>query len=578
METTSADPRQPETYDVVFLSTGLVESIVAAALAVAGKRVLQIDQNDQYGSSWRTVSPDQISSRVRPSAALTSATASKIHVDLNPRLAYADGPLVSLLLASGAHNYAEFVFCKTAVWSELKSGESGATGAFVGVAASKGDVFKDSSLSLVQKNALVRALKELAERPERPWREISDDVGLDADLVDRFVHGVCLSNGVDKVDGIAGGLLTTYGRSLGKYVLSGGSSPFLYPKYGCSELCSAFSRRAAVAGAVQMLRCKARVRMAKGGSVGVGDQDGDGDGKEVVFEPSEGEEVVFEQSEGEEQPLPPVPPTSPSHKSLPPSHLDVLVRDEEGVERRIAASVVVGRGRRAQHTTTRCCALVRGRAIPRDGRCLAAFPRASSDGNVVWMLQLDCASGCCDLEGHTLVHLWTTREGNQDQSDLGNGVGVGSPEDEFRAILERHVDCSLVWDRGVGGGVNEQRGVVQRPVVHPQRPVHTHSRPYPRIEALWAWCDDDHYVTTDEGITVHENAINRIITDYDGDLAGGGLVSFAGVQAEAERLFLLATRELDELVFPFSEAALDNDNEDDELDGLEDLLMMGDTR
>ena len=42
-------------YDVVFLSTGLVESIVAAALAVSGKRVLQIDRNDQYGSSWSTV-------------------------------------------------------------------------------------------------------------------------------------------------------------------------------------------------------------------------------------------------------------------------------------------------------------------------------------------------------------------------------------------------------------------------------------------------------------------------------------------------------------------------------------------
>ncbi len=159
-------------YDVVFLSTGLVESVAAAALAAVGKSVLQIEETEQYGSTtWGTFelgsattsSPPFFAPLVDPDASTpVPVSPALIRVDLNPRLAYADGPLISLLLASGAHNHTEFVFCKTVVWSN---------GAFVGVAASKGDVFKDTSLTLKQKNSLMRALRELAEEGA-PWGKV----------------------------------------------------------------------------------------------------------------------------------------------------------------------------------------------------------------------------------------------------------------------------------------------------------------------------------------------------------------------------------------------------------------------
>ena len=627
-------------YDVVFLSTGLVESIVAAALAVSGKRVLQIDRNDQYGSSWSTVvrgdrdgeeggrgdegidsagwwgsSEANVPSvtttaEAKAASATLAASASallarqprrpelvylassrppSVRIDLNPRLAYADGPLVSLLLASGAHNYAEFVFCKTVVWSLEGRGEGGGEadegavsregekqrGSFVGVAASKGDVFKDRSLSLAQKNSLMRALKELAECPARPWRQVSDEMGLDAGLVDRFVHGVCLSNGVDEDDAIAGGLLATYGRSLGKYVAEGGrtSSPFLYPKYGCEELCSAFARRAAVAGAVQMLRC-AVVGIERGERA-----QHDDDSRSGVVGIERGERAQHDddsRSEGrfgharvsERQPLGcehqqrgvDTTATDTTSSSPPATTVHLLVRDDEGVERRVSAPVVVGRGRRRGERaplTARCCALVRGQAIPHHPKCLAAFPRASSGGGVVWMLQLDRSSGCCDLEGHTIVQLWTT-------AATATAQGAVHALEEFREILER----DFGWQMGSGGSGGGEPVAIER------------TASAPRIEALWAWYDDG-CNGEEETCTADGDVTPSIVTDYDGDLTEDGLVSFASLGTEAERLFrLVVTRTGDEVAFPFAgdgrtlddDGFGDGDGLDDELELLEGLL------
>ncbi|XP_062513686.1 rab proteins geranylgeranyltransferase component A 1-like isoform X2 [Corticium candelabrum] len=44
----------PEEYDAIVLGTGLIESIVAAALSRNGKRVLHLDSNTYYGGNWST--------------------------------------------------------------------------------------------------------------------------------------------------------------------------------------------------------------------------------------------------------------------------------------------------------------------------------------------------------------------------------------------------------------------------------------------------------------------------------------------------------------------------------------------
>jgi RAB protein geranylgeranyltransferase component A len=55
---TESVPPTPEydVYDLVIEGTGLIESILAAAAARAGKKVIHIDKNPFYGSHWAALS------------------------------------------------------------------------------------------------------------------------------------------------------------------------------------------------------------------------------------------------------------------------------------------------------------------------------------------------------------------------------------------------------------------------------------------------------------------------------------------------------------------------------------------
>lgn len=47
-----AEPLVQKQFDVVIVGTGLCESILAAALALAGSSVLHLDSNEFYGGPW----------------------------------------------------------------------------------------------------------------------------------------------------------------------------------------------------------------------------------------------------------------------------------------------------------------------------------------------------------------------------------------------------------------------------------------------------------------------------------------------------------------------------------------------
>ena len=170
------------------------------------------------------------------------------------------------------------------------------------------------------------------------------------------------------------------------------------------------------------------------------------------------------------------------------------------------------------------------------------------------MLQLDRSSGCCDLEGHTIVQLWTT----------ATAQGAVHALEEFREILER----DFGWQMGSGGSGGGEPVAIER------------TASAPRIEALWAWYDDG-CNGEEETCTADADVTPSIVTDYDGDLTEDGLVSFASLGTEAERLFrLVVTRTGDEVAFPFAgdgrtlddDGFGDGDGLDDELELLEGLL------
>ena len=58
----------PEEFDVIVVGTGLTESLLAAACARAGRRVLHLDSNDHYGSRGSSFGLKQMDAWLRTPA------------------------------------------------------------------------------------------------------------------------------------------------------------------------------------------------------------------------------------------------------------------------------------------------------------------------------------------------------------------------------------------------------------------------------------------------------------------------------------------------------------------------------
>ena len=58
----------PEEFDVIVVGTGLTESLLAAACARAGRRVLHLDSNDHYGSRCSSFGLKQMDAWLRTPA------------------------------------------------------------------------------------------------------------------------------------------------------------------------------------------------------------------------------------------------------------------------------------------------------------------------------------------------------------------------------------------------------------------------------------------------------------------------------------------------------------------------------
>ncbi|GAB4822847.1 hypothetical protein N2152v2_009893 [Parachlorella kessleri] len=313
------EPIEPSEFDLVVLGTELVESLVAAAAAKAGKSVLQLDAAGTYGGNWTSLSlqdflatlgaaksADEPAAATGPfrgcsTVAISGAAvlecpglgdslgpSSQYNIDLSPKVLYGAGPLIDLLLGSGAHNYTEF---KLVQGSYLLEGQ-----VLRPVPATRSEVFKDRSLSLAQKRALMKFLKACSEAlaeqgplqgcfDERPFALLMREQGLDMQLQALLLHAVLMQDQAQRdvappasgleapqetvpPDGDSGEqppsaavfsaaaalkLMGIHLGSVGRYGQDAG--PFLTPMYGCGELPQAFCRVAAVAGAIQVLRC-----------------------------------------------------------------------------------------------------------------------------------------------------------------------------------------------------------------------------------------------------------------------------------------------------------------------------------
>ena len=113
--------------DVLVLGTGVPEAVCSAAAARARKSVIHVDENDCYGSSWASLTLEELARHdgVRfpragdlPKGALPADLAPlnrHYALSLRPALLPAAGPMIEALVRSNVASYATFRLLEHAV-------------------------------------------------------------------------------------------------------------------------------------------------------------------------------------------------------------------------------------------------------------------------------------------------------------------------------------------------------------------------------------------------------------------------------------------------------------------------------
>lgn len=216
------------------------------------------------------------------------AESKRFNMELNNKLLFASGEMLEVLLHSGVYRYLEFVALDSIFFL--------AEGHLAPIPFSKGEIYQSKDLTMVEKRMIMKFLqfavdwgryhagrdsRTLNERDltserqlhrpqnkkdflsygydiegyiERPFVEFLDHCRITPQLKDIIVYSLALQSHDSTPTRQALQELFLHMDSLGRY----GSTAFLYPHFGSSELYQAFSRMSAVWGCTQMLRTAVR--------------------------------------------------------------------------------------------------------------------------------------------------------------------------------------------------------------------------------------------------------------------------------------------------------------------------------
>ncbi|CAH0515773.1 unnamed protein product [Peronospora belbahrii] len=176
-------------YDIVLIGTGIVESILAGALARIGKKVLHLDQNDYYGSNYASFTlrkhrillmkssftchllDERFANETTKEELLRQSSC--FNIDVNPRLMLSSEQLVETLIASGVGRYLEFAAIER-TYVHFQPSVSGTQqlekdlklDTVWEVPCSKKDVFQSKLLNTVEKRQLMKFLQFVADYGE----------------------------------------------------------------------------------------------------------------------------------------------------------------------------------------------------------------------------------------------------------------------------------------------------------------------------------------------------------------------------------------------------------------------------
>ncbi|KAG8363561.1 hypothetical protein BUALT_Bualt19G0035300 [Buddleja alternifolia] len=331
-EATSYPPIEPSNFDLIVIGTGLPESILASAASAVGKTVLHLDPNPFYGTHYASLPLNDLISFLQSQSqsqsqtltdGYTSSSSSiplmtcpmyfalevnsyfsepniddnsrKFNLDLaGPRVFLCSDSMIDLILKTGINQYMEFKSVDSSFVSD-------AQGKLRSVPDSRSAIFKDGTLSLPEKNQLMKFFKlvqghfgndndedKISQQDlESPFVEFLSKMGLSHKLKSIILYAIALADYdqdnlevckdvINTKSGI--NRLALYHSSIGRSVLvfvfqfgpvhqlyvcnaiqegyrfPNANGAIIYPIYGQGELPQAFCRRAAVKGCIYVLR------------------------------------------------------------------------------------------------------------------------------------------------------------------------------------------------------------------------------------------------------------------------------------------------------------------------------------
>ncbi|OUM55213.1 hypothetical protein BVG19_g4707 [[Candida] boidinii] len=265
----------PDECDVLICGTGLVESLLASALAWQGSNVLHVDCNPYYGDTSATLTIDQIKSWCENVNLKTPGfigfekallyiprpyelNSRDYSIDLTPKIMFAQSDLLSLLIKSRVYRYLEF--------QSLSAFHTFENDTFGKMSSSKEEIFTDQSLSLSTKRILMKFMKFvfeydqnldsnkalLDEYKHKPLLQFIREnyTKMDSKQINELVFtlGLSPSEKINTLEGLS--RIKRYLVSFNVY----GNFPSLVSKFGGpGEISQGFCRSAAVAGTIYKL-------------------------------------------------------------------------------------------------------------------------------------------------------------------------------------------------------------------------------------------------------------------------------------------------------------------------------------
>ncbi|GJJ71155.1 Rab GDP dissociation inhibitor [Entomortierella parvispora] len=282
-----------EQYDVVVMGTGLTECILSGLLSIEGKKVLHLDRNDYYGGESASLNLTQLYRQFRDGASPPAELGRDrdYNVDLIPKFMMANGELVKILTHTDVTRYLEF--------KQIAGSYVYRDGKIAKVPATEMEAVNSPLMGLLEKR---RAKKFFEFVQTYKQDDPSTHEGMDAAVtsMDAVYKHFGLEPGTIDFIGHALALhledsylsrpaletferITLYMSSMARW----GKSPYLYPRYGLSELPQGFARLSAIYGGTYMLDKKVDEIVYENGKV-VGVRSGEEVAKctQVICDPS----------------------------------------------------------------------------------------------------------------------------------------------------------------------------------------------------------------------------------------------------------------------------------------------------